>query len=273
MTKFNGFEYPEENWSKLPHQVIESMHKMRPQSFMVLIYVLRHTWGFQDDQKRISLDEFSNGRKVKGGRFDGGTGMPKSTVAKHIRILVDDGFLFEHIDDSDGGRIKRTYSLSYLEGVHSIDPRSKMGTQDLPSDTRTKKDTFKKETLERDSAPLQKTPRLTEAQNPFSEFLIKWELYFPDKPQPRNYYNSKLKGKWRARIKDEYFSKNWEQALKTVKDSSECKSESWFHAEFFLRNEENWEKCLNNWMAWKDKKGNGKTAVTQYKVEETEEDY
>ena len=66
MTTFQGFEEPRENWSKLPHDfinvlpLIETIGEMK-----VILYILRHTWGFHDEDKKITIDEFEHGRKRK----------------------------------------------------------------------------------------------------------------------------------------------------------------------------------------------------------------
>ena len=72
-----GFAEPEQNWSKLPHQLIEALPLIETIGEMkVILYVLRHTWGYHDDEKKITLDEFCNGRKRRdGSRLDGGTGL------------------------------------------------------------------------------------------------------------------------------------------------------------------------------------------------------
>ena len=56
---FSGFVPPTENYSKLPHAMIEALPLVTSLAEMkVILYVLRHTWGYQDDEKRINLDEF-----------------------------------------------------------------------------------------------------------------------------------------------------------------------------------------------------------------------
>ena len=75
MNKFNGFEEPRQNWSKLPHQFIDAMPDFETVGEMkVVLYILRHTWGYHDTEKRITLEEFANGRKLRdGSRIDEGT--------------------------------------------------------------------------------------------------------------------------------------------------------------------------------------------------------
>ena len=76
---FPGFDEPHEHWSKLPHALIDQLPAISTMAELkVILYVLRHTWGNQDYEggRRITLDEFSHGRKQRDGtRIDAGTGL------------------------------------------------------------------------------------------------------------------------------------------------------------------------------------------------------
>jgi len=113
----------------------------------VILYILRHTWGYHDDCKRISVDEFCNGRKRKGGeRLDAGTGLSEPTVRDGLARAEAHGFITVEVDDSDLGRIQKFYSLRMTDepeeivasGVKSFAPSTK---EVLP---RTKKDTLER---------------------------------------------------------------------------------------------------------------------------------
>ncbi len=145
---FNGFTKPQENWSKLPHQFIERLNTINSLAELkIILYTIRHTWGYGDDYKKITVDEFMNGRKRKdGSRIDNGTGLVKTSVISGIKKAIKDEFLFEYIDDSDKGRIKKIYSLTKqgykvcTPEVQNLHPR---GKKVVP---RTEKETIKKET-------------------------------------------------------------------------------------------------------------------------------
>lgn len=138
------WQEPKENYSRLPHQFIEEvLPKITSLSEMkVIVYVLRHTWGYHEDAKSITIDEFTHGRKRKDGtRLDAGTGMSENAIKAGIKSAVKHGFLFMLTDDSDKARIKKTYSLSEFEGqelmaegqeltpgVPNVDPRSEKDT-------------------------------------------------------------------------------------------------------------------------------------------------
>jgi DnaD/phage-associated family protein len=114
MGKFTGFIDPEQNWSKLPHQLIDEMHNISSISELkVILYVLRHTWGFKDSQKRITIDEFVQGRKRKDGtRIDEGCGLSPNSVRDGLKRAQEHGYLRIEVDDSDKARIEKTYSLT-----------------------------------------------------------------------------------------------------------------------------------------------------------------
>ncbi len=150
---FVGFNPPTENYSKLPHEFIAAFHLINSLSEMkVVMYVLRHTWGFRDNEKKITIDEFMNGRKLRDRtRMDKGTGLSEQSVRNGIEQAIKDGFLEVEIDDHDKARIKKYYSLkmfddqpsgykSHKPEVKELDPR---GLKDIPR--------TEKETIERNS--------------------------------------------------------------------------------------------------------------------------
>jgi hypothetical protein len=142
--EFEGFESPEENWSKLPHALIEALPIIETVSeFKVITYILRHTWGFKDEEKRITLDEFANGRKRKDGtRLDSGTGLTIPSIRDGLKRGIEHGFIEHHQDATDKARVKNFYSLRMREG-ENCKKDSPSGKKSLPRS--------EKETLERNS--------------------------------------------------------------------------------------------------------------------------
>ena len=124
---FEGFDEPVENWSKLPHQFIDMLPSITSfGEIKVLIYTLRHTWGFHESEKRISLDEYQYGRKTKGGgRMDCGTGLSRPTIIAGISAAVKHGYLLVREDNRDLARKKRFYTLRIKTGVKKVYRRSK----------------------------------------------------------------------------------------------------------------------------------------------------
>ena len=130
---FEGFEKPTENWSKLPHKLIHELPNIKTLSELkVILYVLRHTYGWHDYDiyKRISLNEFQHGRKhskkkrkeTGKERQDNGCGLSRKSILAGLRAAVEHGYLEVEIDDTDKARIKHEYRLKYL-GVENLHPR------------------------------------------------------------------------------------------------------------------------------------------------------
>lgn len=124
--QFQGFTEPTENWSKLPHAFIDLLPQFTSQGEMaVVLYILRHTWGYGDESKRISLDEFMYGRKRKDGtRIDNGVGMSKPSIIQGIKRAIEHGFITVETDETDKARIEKSYSIKRLE-VKNLDSSSK----------------------------------------------------------------------------------------------------------------------------------------------------
>lgn len=112
---FQGFSDPDRNYVDLPLDLITALPLIDTLAEMkVVIYVLRHTWGYReyDEGKKITLDEFEHGRKRRDGtRIDPGIGMVKNSILSGIGRAVDHGFLQVETDESDKARIEKFYSL------------------------------------------------------------------------------------------------------------------------------------------------------------------
>ena len=138
--KFKGFKPPEANYSKLPHALIEALSKFTSQGeLMVVLYILRHTWGFQefDQFKKITIDEFMRGRKKKKGkRMNGGIGMSKGAVIRGLERAEEHGFIKVEKDERDKARVKKYYMLK-MAGDDILDVVSQNGTpksSDVPKE-------------------------------------------------------------------------------------------------------------------------------------------
>jgi DNA-binding PadR family transcriptional regulator len=145
-----GFATPEANFSKLPHELTNCMDKIASLAELkVVLYILRHTWGFQeyDKPKKITVDEFMNGRKTKDGRrIDNGIGMSKPSVINGLELAERDGLITVFSDESDPARIKKFYMIR-TAGVKNVDPDVK----DFDTSGKDSLHRTEKETLERNS--------------------------------------------------------------------------------------------------------------------------
>lgn len=114
---FPGFWHPEdgeEGWTKMPHELIWILPKLKETELKIILYILRHTWGFQefDKLKKITTEEFMAGRKRKDGTtMDNGTGLSDWGVKDGIAKALKHGYIVCEVDDSDKGRIKKRYGL------------------------------------------------------------------------------------------------------------------------------------------------------------------
>jgi hypothetical protein len=141
MTTFNGFEEPKENWSKLPHAFIGALPLVETEGELkVILYILRHTWGFQDTEKKITLDEFKNGRKRRDRtRLDAGTGLSKPTIIDGLERAEQHGFINVEVNDSDKARVKKLYSLrmskDFTPDVKELDTSGKEPLQRSEKET------------------------------------------------------------------------------------------------------------------------------------------
>ena len=165
MTDFDGFGNEETNWSKLPHKFIDILPQISTKAELaLLLYILRHTWGFQefDQPKVITLDEFESGRKDRrGNRIDNGVGMARSSIIAGLKAAVKHGYLIEEVDDSDKGRILKSYmlvrdvedqKLGYENTTPGVAKHYPRGEETLP---RTEKETIERN-QEKDIKPAPK---------------------------------------------------------------------------------------------------------------------
>jgi hypothetical protein len=95
----------------------------------------------------------------------------------------------------------------------------------------------------------------------FHALLAAWRELFPKKPQPRPETKS-LQSKAAVRFKDTFFRENWRKALEKVSHSDFCLTGGWFDLGWFLKNDENWQKCLNG--NYDKPNGNGRTKPDPY---------
>ncbi len=83
----------------------------------------------------------------------------------------------------------------------------------------------------------------------YNAILKAWELYFPNKPQPRPNTKS-YKAKVATRIRDKHFVDNWYSALQKASKNPYLQKVSWFTFGFFIKNELNYRKALHGNYDW-----------------------
>lgn len=119
---FPGFWHPQEQedgYTKLPHEMFDLMSKMSDSELRIVLYIMRHTWGFQefDKPKKLTIDEFMHGRKRSDEtRMDKGTGLSDRGVKNGIAQALKHGYIICTVNNSDKGRIKKYYALKIYKG-------------------------------------------------------------------------------------------------------------------------------------------------------------
>jgi len=86
--KFTGFDGPKENWFRCPKDIDRLMCRLTGVEFKVLMYILRHTWGYDKSEDEISLSQLETGiRKRNGAIVDEGTGCERQQIMRAIKKL------------------------------------------------------------------------------------------------------------------------------------------------------------------------------------------
>ena len=114
---FPGFWHPDEKqgFTQMPNELIDELHKIESLTELkVILYIFRHTWGFQefDKLKKITTEEFMYGRKRSDGtRLDNGTGLSDWGVKDGVAKALRDGYIVCETDCKDKARIKKRYGI------------------------------------------------------------------------------------------------------------------------------------------------------------------
>ena len=157
--QFPGFQPPTENWSKLPHELIDQMAGMNAAELKTVLYILRHTWGYGDAIKQISVEEFCNGRqRADGSRIDNGCGLSPNSVRSGLDAAVKRGLVDVLVDDSDAARIRKFYAIRMARDGNSGVQNLRAGVQKLNPggakiEPRTEKETIERNSINSLSAP------------------------------------------------------------------------------------------------------------------------
>lgn len=144
MSEFTGFPSPTRNFFSLPNEMINIIAGIKSLSELkVILYVVRHTWGFQEYgvYKTISVDEFMHGRKQidretgKVKRMDSGTGLSQNSVIDALKAAEQHGYLISVTDSSDLARVKKSYALKMIEPPATSAPPANLapGAESTPS--------------------------------------------------------------------------------------------------------------------------------------------
>lgn len=107
--KFVGFPEPKTNFTGIPNVFFdEILPHLKEGELKVMLYIFRHTYGWQKDRDCISVSQFVNGIVTKRGkRLDWGTGLVESTVKAAISSVVKSAYVLRYI--AGKGRARKSY--------------------------------------------------------------------------------------------------------------------------------------------------------------------
>lgn len=270
---FQGFDGPKQNWSRLPHQLIEELPKIDSLAEMkVILYILRHTWGYGDESKRITVDEFVNGRKRKDGtRIDNGCGIASNSVRSGLRKAEEHGYILVEVDDTDKARIEKFYSINtggvqdLNLGVQKLNPDVQKLNLGLPKvEPRTEKETIERN-LGKEAPPASTStgdPYMDAAMNKFNRRQAGLPVY--GRQFEIAEWNMELPAKTRTPIAEAIAGATGKRALW---DAGDDKLHSQLHraaiqAHKMGYNVERINSLADDWRA--DWRGKGGGSVTQF---------
>ncbi|MDD5638657.1 MAG: replication protein [Candidatus Pacebacteria bacterium] len=105
--KFIGFPPLMTDYWSFPKILDNYFHILNGSEQKVLIFILRHTWGFKKTSDNISLTQLQNGVK----NLDKGTGLSRKTITKSLKSLVEKGFIQK-------SRGKKANNYKLVENIH-----------------------------------------------------------------------------------------------------------------------------------------------------------
>lgn len=115
---FEGFSFP--TTTPVPDQVFdELLYYLSPTEIVVLLYIIRRTYGFKKRSDNISLKQLCEGITTNDGRtLDRGTGLSKATVARVLKSLEEKNVINRKRRRSQKrGDQPTTYELNFITPV------------------------------------------------------------------------------------------------------------------------------------------------------------
>ncbi len=130
---FSGFHKPA--YTQVPDEIFDEIAPLlRGPELRVLLYIVRHTFGWKKDSDRISLSQFTSGIVKRDGTVvDRGCGAGRSAIKEALRTLEADGYIErEQVCSKDMGHEPTTYRLRMASGWPQDEPEGRFtGFQDL----------------------------------------------------------------------------------------------------------------------------------------------
>ena len=96
--RFNGFVMP--TTTPVPDQLFdELLYELTPTEVVILLYIVRRTYGFKKLSDNISLKQLAEGITTRSGKvLDRGTGLSKATIARVLKTLEDKNVITRRLD-------------------------------------------------------------------------------------------------------------------------------------------------------------------------------
>src|SRR5579872_224193 len=134
--RFQGFASP--TTTPVPDQLFdELLYHLSPTEMVVLLYIIRRTYGFKKDSDNISLNQMVSGITTRDGKvLDRGTGLSKATVARCLNTLEEKGVIerirrrsSERGDEPSTYRVHEAVPLSQNETARVSEARQAVSHQ------------------------------------------------------------------------------------------------------------------------------------------------
>jgi len=113
----NGFEQPKRNYFWVPKQLDYLMSILSGDELKTLLYIIRHTWGYNKTDDIISYPQFMTGITSRQGDIvDYGTGLSRMRQYKALKRLKEYGLI--EVEKRKGKA--NSYRLRYKKPVSSL---------------------------------------------------------------------------------------------------------------------------------------------------------
>ena len=114
---FQGYAMP--GYTQIPDELLDAqLHILSHAELKVLLYIMRHTFGYKRDGDHLSARQISEGiTRRDGTRVDHGTGCAIATVRRTVQRLEAVGLIVVHREQSDdSGDASNYYAIRIADG-------------------------------------------------------------------------------------------------------------------------------------------------------------
>ena len=114
---FEGFDRPSTNYFPVPFEWTNLTREISSAVAILCVeYLMRHTFGWQDEIRWLTPSEIASGRRKRdGSTYDNGIQYSRDAVASACETLVQQGILVRRSVRRDAGRESKEYALRMQE--------------------------------------------------------------------------------------------------------------------------------------------------------------